>query len=278
MLTPKPTLAFQCPENWDKMKLGIISRFCENCKRDVQDFTRLSRQEILEYLWVNRNTKVCGRMYKSQLDYHHEEILVTINAYLHKNKNSNLSFYLLALGSLMLSGCTENLEPKNNKLDTLMLATNQDDVKFDPIDSAVYSGEVDSDAIGLELVTLGFVTTQDPTSDNVLEFGPAVCRTFAEVMPEYVGGYDSLVSFLHRNVRYPSWEKRKRIEGTVYVQFIVDETGKVKEPTILKTVEDSRHFNNEVIRVVNSMPNWIPGREQGENVAVMFTIPVRFRL
>src|SRR5690349_18303764 len=102
MTTISPRLTFSCPENWDKMKIGLVSRYCENCKRDVQDFTTLTREEILQYLLTNRNNKVCGRVFKSQLDYHHEEILVIIESFIKKSRNTNLSFYLLAIGTMML--------------------------------------------------------------------------------------------------------------------------------------------------------------------------------
>lgn len=58
MISGKPQITFQCPEKWENMKLGMVSRYCGSCKKDVQDFTRLSRAEILEYLWENRNREV----------------------------------------------------------------------------------------------------------------------------------------------------------------------------------------------------------------------------
>src|SRR5688572_26256281 len=102
----KPTLTFNCPEKWENMKIGVVSRYCENCRKDVQDFTAMSRGEILYYLWTHRNEKVCGRIAKSQLDYHHEEILVTIESYLKRESNTNLSFYLLAASAALMLSCS----------------------------------------------------------------------------------------------------------------------------------------------------------------------------
>lgn len=97
-------------------------------------------------------------------------------------------------------------------------------------------------------------------------------------MPEFKGGVDSLFSYIKNNIKYPEWEKKQKIEGRVFVTFIVDKNGTITKPRILKTVEDSKNFDNEVIRVISEMPAWIPGQHNGENVAVQFNLPVRFKL
>ncbi len=83
-----------CSEDWNKMKIGLHSRFCDKCEKNVMDFTNKSRQEILEYLLTNYDKRVCGRIYRSQLDFSDTDFLVTIKAISRKNKNPNLAFYL----------------------------------------------------------------------------------------------------------------------------------------------------------------------------------------
>lgn len=280
MTTIKPTLRFNCPENWDKMKIGLISRYCDNCKRDVQDFTKLTKEEILQFLWTNKNSKVCGRIFKSQLDYHHEEILVTIDSYIQKNKNSNLSFYLLAIGTMILLGCSTSDNQRKQTIDSLTFASNGQGTNHKENTQGNPSCKIDSllpdefDLVG-EIMLDDSLVAADTTKPSHIVNG---VRIFAEVMPEFNGGFDSLYSYIKKNLKYPEWERKEGIDGNVFVTFIVDEKGKIKEPKILKSVDRSRNFDKEVIKLINEMPNWKPGQENGQDVAVQFTLPIRFRL
>ncbi len=95
----------------------------------------------------------------------------------------------------------------------------------------------------------------------------------AEVMPAFPGGMDALRKFLERNLRNPrDLEQGEMI--SVKIRFIVGFDGMLKG---FETVEDGGpDFNNEVIRVLKRMPEWIPGKTSGENVSVHYTIPVKF--
>lgn len=97
-------------------------------------------------------------------------------------------------------------------------------------------------------------------------------------MPEYKDGIDSLMSYLRRNLVYPNWERENKIEGKVFVNFIVDKNGKINNPRILRSVEGSKNFDKEVMRVVSNMPNWIPGKQDGKYVDVKFNLPISFEL
>jgi TonB family protein len=97
-----------------------------------------------------------------------------------------------------------------------------------------------------------------------------------EKQPEYKGGYDAMMNFLKKNIKYPETAKKSGIQGTVYIQFIVEKTGKISKVRILRGI--SKECDEEAIRVVNSMPKWIPGRQDGKAVPVMFQIPVKFQL
>ncbi|MBL7841799.1 MAG: energy transducer TonB [Cyclobacteriaceae bacterium] len=261
------------------MKIGMQSRYCENCKRDVQDFTKLSRQEILHYLWENRNSHVCGRMYRSQLDYHHSEILITISAYLKKNPRQNVSFYLLAVAALMLSSCSNEGEQKLS-IDSLELTLGPPGEEIVNPNSLF---PMQADSLPRELTFTGVVAAVDHDAVNrfdtaVQEYGAKRCRLFAEEMPEYVGGVDKLLEYFRTNLKYPEWEKKQKISGTVFVAFIVTEDGKIEQSRIVKSVEGSKNFDKEVLRLVDAMPDWKPGREKGEAVAVQYTMPVTFQL
>lgn len=100
--------------------------------------------------------------------------------------------------------------------------------------------------------------------------------TAVEVMPEFPGGMDSLMTFLVRTVKYPQEAKDKGIQGRVAVKFIVEKDGQVSEPEIVRSVFPV--FNDEALRVVRCMPKWKPGMQDGKVVRVFFTLPITFRL
>lgn len=66
------------------------------------------------------------------------------------------------------------------------------------------------------------------------------------------------------------------IQGQVVIQMVIDKNGKISNPKIVRGV--SPELNAEALRIVNSMPQWIPGKQKGKNVATRFTLPIRFRL
>ena len=94
--------------------------------------------------------------------------------------------------------------------------------------------------------------------------------------PQFKGGMQAMMKFLGTNLHYPPSAVKAKTQGTVFVQFVVEETGKIAKTKILRGI--SKECDAEAIRVVNSMPKWIPGREKGKAVPVMFQIPVKFQL
>ena len=95
----------------------------------------------------------------------------------------------------------------------------------------------------------------------------------AEVMPSYPGGMEALKKFLEKYLKNPQdLEIGENIK--VKIRFIVGYDGNLKG---FETVQDGgTAFNNEVVRVLKKMPQWIPGKTKGENVSVYYTIPVNF--
>ena len=84
------------------------------------------------------------------------------------------------------------------------------------------------------------------------------------------------MEFVGANVRYPEAAKAEGVQGTVLVEFIVDTKGKVIEPKVKKSVSPS--LDAEAIRVINSMPRWIPGKEEGTIVNSLMSFPIKFKL
>ena len=96
-------------------------------------------------------------------------------------------------------------------------------------------------------------------------------------MPQFPGGDREFMSFMRENTRYPVVAQEAGIQGRVTAQFVVNSDGSISDIEILRGVHPS--LDAEAIRVIEAMPKWIPGRNQGgEAVNVLFRIPINFRL
>jgi protein TonB len=94
-----------------------------------------------------------------------------------------------------------------------------------------------------------------------------------DIMPTYPGGTNALRKFLERNLNNPK-DLQEDETVSVKMKFVVGYDGKLKS---FETVQDGgEEFNKEVMRVLKKMPAWIPGKTNGQNVSVYFTIPVKF--
>ncbi|MDP2335341.1 MAG: TonB family protein, partial [Bacteroidota bacterium] len=100
--------------------------------------------------------------------------------------------------------------------------------------------------------------------------------TVVEEMPEFPGGMEALKAFIIATMKYPVAALEKGIQGKVYVNFVVTKIGSVAKAKVVRGVDPS--LDNEAIRVVEGMPNWKPGSQNGENVDVSYTVPVNFNL
>jgi TonB family protein len=95
-------------------------------------------------------------------------------------------------------------------------------------------------------------------------------------MPEYPGGDKARIKFLSKNLKYPELAREKDIEGSVYVEFIVERDGSLSNIKVKRGIGGG--CNEESIRVIKLMPKWIPGKQDGEEVRVSFLIPIKFIL
>ena len=96
-----------------------------------------------------------------------------------------------------------------------------------------------------------------------------------EQMPEFPdGGMAGLMDYFQKNMRYPAEAKEAGKQGRVTVQFVVNKDGSISGARVLRGVDPL--LDAEAIRLVNAMPKWKPGMQQGKPVAVKYTVPVRF--
>lgn len=102
--------------------------------------------------------------------------------------------------------------------------------------------------------------------------------TVVDEQAQFPGGNAALTNFMKKNLHYPPEAIDKGLEGKCYVKFLVSSVGEISEVSILKGVPDCGICDDEVIRFIKSMPNWIPGKIGGQAVNSYFTMPVLFKL
>jgi TonB family protein len=291
-----------CDANWDQMKIGLISRHCEACQKDVMDFTQKSRAEIILYLLSKRDQNVCGRMNASQFDFHHDDIPILIEAFKTNKTSTNTSFLILTLVCLSLASCSldnSNIKskiepPKESKIakDSLenfklgeVVPTKKSDVKNS---KKVKCSNVSTDEKLMGEPTIeGELSIIDPpiietsglvSMDFDVENPTIKPLKFAEKMPEFKGGVPALMAFMKDKMIYPLAEKEEGVEGTVYVKIIVNVDGTISNPSIIRGISGHPSFEKEALRVIGLMPLWIPGENGGKQVAVEYNLPFKFKL
>lgn len=97
-----------------------------------------------------------------------------------------------------------------------------------------------------------------------------------EVMPQFKGGESELYAFIGKNLKYPVTAQEGQIQGRVIIRFVVTADGDISDVKVLRGIDPS--CDKEAVRVVKMMPKWIPGKQNGRNVPVYFTLPVVYKL
>ena len=97
-----------------------------------------------------------------------------------------------------------------------------------------------------------------------------------EQMPQFPGGPSALMQFLSQNVKYPVEAHKAGVQGRVIATFVVEKDGSITEARIARSIHPS--LDDEALRVIGSMPNWMPGMQNGEPVRVKYTVPITFKL
>jgi protein TonB len=97
-----------------------------------------------------------------------------------------------------------------------------------------------------------------------------------EQQPQFPGGIEALYKFLNDHIRYPEQAAQNNIQGRVTVQFVVERDGSIGEVKVVRGKDPD--LDKEAVRVVKSLPNFIPGKNNGQAVRVWYTLPINFRL
>ena len=105
---------------------------------------------------------------------------------------------------------------------------------------------------------------------------PKEIFTVVEEQPNYPGGDEARIKFLQENIKYPEEAKELGVQGKVFVTFVVEVDGSITDVRVLRGI--GAQCDEEAIRVVKSMPRWIPGKQRGVPVRVQFNLPIKFTL
>ena len=140
--------------------------------------------------------------------------------------------------------------------------------------------------VGYESMTIGVSKLYSESSEtNVYYIGlrkeagaanPEKVYDVVEEMPTFPGGPAALYETLVKSIQYPEEARIKGAQGRAIVTFVVEKDGSISNPRMVKSVDPS--LDAEALRVINSMPKWNPGKQNGEPVRVKYTVPVTFKL
>lgn len=119
---------------------------------------------------------------------------------------------------------------------------------------------------------LGVLETATPADDAAVD-GFAVNK-----MPSFPGGDAEMFQWIYKNLKYPDQAREAGIFGLVALQFVVGKDGSITDIIVLKTPAGGAILGKEATRVIQSMPKWNPGENNGHPVKVRYTLPLRFEL
>ncbi len=113
-----------------------------------------------------------------------------------------------------------------------------------------------------------------PSSKENEESFPESVETVTDEEAEFPGGQQAMAQWLQMNVSYPEKELDQGIGGRVYVRFIVDTKGNIRNVTVSRGA--SPGLDKEAVRAVRSMPRWKPGKNNGKPVNMWYNLPIKF--
>lgn len=120
------------------------------------------------------------------------------------------------------------------------------------------------------VLLFSFMTSTAQTKKNDMVFD------VVEVMPQFPGGQIAMLKYIMENIKYPEQAMKEGIQGRVAVRFIVEKDGSISDVKPILSVHPL--LNKEAVRVVESMPKWTPGKQNGKPVRVRYNLPVMFKL
>ena len=148
-------------------------------------------------------------------------------------------------------------------------------------DGLCFTGKIkDSYGYYLEMKICESAPSYDETAEAENEVNQtsedAQIYTFVEQPAEFSGGDEELITYIKSNIVYPTMEKENSIQGKVMVRFVVMEDGSISDAVVTRGISEG--LDKEALRIVNTLPKFSPGRQQGKPVRVYFSLPIVFKL
>lgn len=116
----------------------------------------------------------------------------------------------------------------------------------------------------------------DSVSNNLSDVEGEV-HSKVEQMPEYPGGQGVLLEYIG-SISYPRKAKKNEIEGTIYIEFIVNKEGEVVDVVPVEGTETGTILDTAAVDHIREMKDWKPGYQDGEPVKVRYVVPINFEL
>jgi len=120
------------------------------------------------------------------------------------------------------------------------------------------------------------VAYQEVAQETAVEAEEAQIFSVVEESPSYPGGDEARMKYLRENLKYPQLARESNIDGTVYIEFVVERDGSISKPTIKRDIGGG--CGEEALRVVKAMPKWTPGKQRSKPVRTQFILPIKFTL
>lgn len=95
-----------------------------------------------------------------------------------------------------------------------------------------------------------------------------------ETFPQFPGGHVALFEYLSKNIKFPKSKENEDVKVRVVTTFTVEKDGSITDAKIVRSQGEA--FDNEALRVINGMPKWIPGTQNGKAVSVKYALPITF--
>src|SRR5665648_36966 len=204
-------------------------------------------------------------------------LIIAIVACLYGFKSSNKVNRTVGLGTLDNHSLVMELPPitRPDEAKPIALPPKVADLILITENDAIIDEDPIIDDTGVDNLTAIYAAIQITSPKEVDKDEEKIFIT-ADEMPEFPGGNLALLNYLNQNVKYPVIAVENGITGKVTVNFVVNIDGTISDARILRGVDPS--LDKEALRVVNSLPQWKPGKQSGKVVRVSFPVPINFVL
>jgi TonB family protein len=221
-----------------------------------------------QYLLITKAAGIGG--YSLANGISHSTLKIRINMMLHKKSERRSLLKLLAL--IPIVGLALALNAR-----TVTDYVYDEPQKQQPVKKGKKAGTIKVNGQEIKVVEQDDIVTVEGEVEAPAQESPADdAFDVVEQMPEYPGGPKALMEFLNNNVQYPAEAEKAGIQGRVIATFVVEKDGSISNAKVVKSVDPL--LDAEALRVIDAMPNWKPGMQNGKVVRVKYTVPLSFHL